>query len=269
MSFELVDDVSNANKLLVPVTGTNELFAGQLVQWTGEGVAALGVANGAYDATDDSVVAGIVLGTTNEDKVFEDGTTVSGFAGEEITGLVTQAGLTGRTQIGNRGMYAKGEKMCLVEIAKIYADTRIKGRFYNAAYGTAPTLLTSTNTSTDGLGITTNAADVAGVVDFSTLYCRSGANARSYRVTDDTSTTVHTNDIPITNDIAIGATFVKVFGKQGFARLQFDAQSLYINTAAVTTSYWGVFIDTMDLRVAGEESCIFTFSAQHLGIPTA
>lgn len=271
MSFELVDDVSSAHKQWVPVTGTDELFVGSLVQWAGEGVSLLGVANGAADATDDSIVAGLVLATSNDidNKAFEDGTTVSGFAGEEITGVTSQANLNNRQNFGQTGMYVKGEKMALVQIARLYPDTRIRGRFYNAAYGTAPTVLTSTNTSADGLGITTNATDVAGVADQSTIYCRTGANAGLYRVTDDTSTTVHTWDIAMMQDIAQGDTFIKVFGKQGFGRLQFDAQSLYINTAATTSAYWTVFIDKINLKTAGEEFCEFTFGLQHMGIPTA
>ena len=257
------------HKQTVPVTGTDTIYAGQLVKWAGEGVSPLGVASGAYDTTNESIIAGVVISTNNVRKTYHDGTTIAGYSGEEITGVVTQANMAAAIRFGNSGMYPKGSKLAMAEIGIITAETRIKGRFYNAAYGTAPTLLTATVGSTTGLGCTTNAADVAGVADFSTIYNRKGANAGEFRVTDDSSTTVHTQDHPFAEDIAVGDTFVKIFGKQGFARLQFDANSLYINVAAVTSSYYGVFIEQMNLETAAQEYCIFRFISKHLGTPIA
>jgi len=272
MSFELVDKKSS-QLLMVAVSESAEVFAGSLVQWDTDtaGVEVLGVANGAYDASNDSVIAGLVTGTNNETKVFEDGTTVSGFAGEEITGVVSQANLVGRTQIGNRGMYVKGEKMALVEIAVLDNTTRLRGRLYNAAYGTAPTVLTVTTASTDG-GVAntyiTNASELASVANFSTIYCRSGANAGLYRVLSTTNTTTHLNDVGFPFTVAIDDTFVMCPQRQGYSRIQVDAVSLYINSAAIT-SYYGVFVDKLDLRVAGEESVEFRFAANHFGPVTA
>ncbi len=263
-------DLKNSQLLMVPVTGTAEVFEGSATEWSGEGIDLLDQASGAFDTTGETVVAGLVVGTSNENKVFEDGTTVSGFAGEEITGIVTQAGLAGRTQLGNRGMYVKGEKLVLAEIAVIDSTTRIRAPIFNGAFGTAPTLLTATSVDTDGLTETTNANDAAGVADLSTIYCRTGDNAGSYRVTDDTSTTVHAHDHPWMKDVAVGNTFVKVNIKQGFCRVQFDAAGLYIDSsAAVTADYYGIFVDYIDLRVAGEEFCEFRFMPKHFGTPIA
>lgn len=267
--MELVE-LKQSQLEMVPVTGAAELFGGSLVEWSGEGVDLLDIASGALDTTGETIIAGLVIGTNNETKVYEDGTTVAGFAGEEITGLVTQAGLVGRTQFGNRGMYPKGEKLAMVEIAIIDCTTRIRAPIYNAAFGTAPTLLTVTAGSTDGLGCTTNAADAAGVADLSTLYFRSGVNAGAYRVTDDASSTVHTNDHPFTRDISIGDTGVKVNLKHGFCRVQFDAAGLYINCgAALTADYYGIIVDYIDLRTAGKEFCEFRFIPKHFGTPIA
>jgi len=267
--MELVD-LKNSQLLDVVVTGTAELFVGSLVEWSGEGVDLLDQASGAFDTTGETVIAGIVVGTNNQEKVFENGGTVANFSGEKITGLVTQAGLVGRTQFGNRGMYAKGEKLALVQIALIDTTTRLRAPIFNAAFGTAPTLLTATAVDTDGLTETTNANESTGVADLSTIYCRSGANAGSYRVTDDTSATVHAHDHPWTHDAAIGNTFVKVNIKQGFCRTQFDAAGLYIDSnEEVTTNYYGVFVDYIDLRVAGEEFCEFRFMPKHFGTPIA
>ena len=273
MSFELVDSKSS-QLLWVAVSETAEVFAGSLVQWDTDtaGVEVLGVASGAFDASNDSVIAGLVVGTSNEVKVFEDGTTVGGtFRGQEITGVVSQANLLARTQIGNAGMYRKGEKMALVQIAVLDATTRLRARVYNATYGTALTLLTVTTASTDG-GVAntyiTNASDLASVANFSTIFCRSGANAGLYRVLSSTSTTTHLNDVGFPFTIAIDDTFVMVPQRQGYSRIQVDAQSTFINGAAIT-AYYGAFIDKMDLRVAGEESIEFRFPANHFGPVTA
>ncbi len=272
MSFELVD-LKNSQPLFVAVSETAEVFLGSLVQWDTDtgGVEVLGVASGAYDTTNDSIIAGLVIGTSNETKVYEDGTTVGGtFRGEEITGVVSQANLVGRTQIGNRGMYKKGEKMALVEIAVLDVTTRLRGRIYNATYGTALTLLTATAGSTDG-GVAdtyiTNASDLASVANESTIFCRKGANAGLYRVLSSTSTTTHLNDVGFPQNISVDDTFVMVPHQQGYSRIQVDAQSTFINGAAIT-SYYGVFIDKMDLRIAGEESVEFRIIGNHFGFKT-
>lgn len=271
MSFQLVD-LKNSQTLFVPVSESVELFLGQLVQYDTDtaGVEALGVANGAYDTDNDSIIAGLVMGTSNELAVHEDGTTVANFAGEEITGVVSQANLKARSQLGNRGMYKKGEKMALVEIAVVDTTTRLRGRLYNAAYGTAPNLLTVTAGSADG-GVAddyvTNASELASVANESTIFCRKGANEGLYRVLSTASTITHQNDVAFPDDVSIDDEFVMVPQHQGYSRIQVDAQSLYINTAAIT-SYYGVFIDYMDLRVAGQEFCEFRFIGSHFGFKT-
>jgi len=275
MSFQLVD-LKSSQLLWVPVSESAEVFVGSLVQWDTDtaGVEVLGVANGAYDADNDSVIAGLVVATSNDinNKVYEDGTTVAGFAGEEITGVVSQANLMARRNFApGGGMYAKGERMALVQIAVLDCTTRIRGRLYNAAYGTAPTVLTATAGSADG-GVAdtyvTNASELASVANYSTIYCRSGANAGLYRVLSTASTTTHLNDVAFPQDVSIGDTFVMCPQRQGYSRIQVDAQSLYINTAAIT-SYYGVFVDQLDLRVAGEETVEFRFAPNHFGPVTA
>jgi len=265
--MELVD-LKNSQTLWVPVTNTAELFVGSLVEWSGEGVDLVDTASGAFDVTGDTVLAGVVIGTDNATKVFEDGTTVTGFAGEEVTGLITKAGLAGRTTYrSGGGMYPKGDPLVLVQIAVIDPTTRLRAPIRNAAYGTGPTLLTvTTGSGTDALDCTTGSADATTVADFSTLYFRTGANRGSYRVLDSTSATTHTHDHPFKNDIAVGDTGVVVNLKQGYCRAQTDAQGLYFDiSAAVTSDYWGIFIDYMDLRVANEEYCEFRFGANHFG----
>lgn len=264
MSFKLID-LKSAQTMWVPVTGTAELYAGQIVEWSGEGVDIIDVASGAWDATGETAIAGLVISTNNKNKVFHGGGTVSGFAGEQITGVATQANMV-REAFGHGGMYNKHEKMALVEIALLDSTTRLRGSIFNAAYGTAPSLLTATAVDTDGLTETTNACNFTPVADLATIYCRKGANAGLYRVTDDTSTTVATHDHAWPKDCAVDDKFVRVNMKQGLSRAYIDAYGLYFDvSAALTTNYYGIHVDYLNLRVAGNEYCEFRFVNKHFG----
>jgi hypothetical protein len=270
--MELVDLKSSQLKW-VPVSETETLYVGQLVQSaidTG-GAEPLGAASGNYDITSDKVIVGLVVATSNtgDGVVQEDGNTVTGFNGLKITGVVSQANLNARQNLGVKGPYSKGSKVAYVLIALLDSTTRIRARLFNASYGTTPALLTVTAGSTDG-GIAdtyvTNAADVASVPNFSTIYCRTGNNAGEYRVVSTTSTTTHQNDVGFHNNVLASPadTFVMVNAKDLWARVQFDSDSLFIDTsAAITADYYGVFIDVLDLKTAGQEICEFRFSPRH------
>ncbi len=271
MSFELKDDVADSHKMIVPVNGTDTVYAGSLVYWNGEGVTAIGAASGAGSTTTEKPIAGLVLGTNNETKVNHAGGTISGFSGEEITGLATQATLLARTQLGNRGMFIKGEKTAMVEIALLNSSSRLKGILRDGGattpYQTGPTVQTVTTTSADGATATsTTAATVATVAHQSTVFVRRGANKDLYRVTSSASTTAFTLDVPFTFDLTAGATpteqFVVVNAKIGLCRAQIDATGLYIDiNAAVTADYYDIVVESLDLRVANEETVTFRFTS--------
>jgi hypothetical protein len=161
-------------------------------------------------------------------------------------------------------MYSKGDPQALVQVARIDATTQIKGSIFLTTYGTAPTVLTSTTASTTGDGFTTNAMGFAGIADYQTFYCRTGANAGLYRISETTSQTVHTFQVPWPYDVAIGDTFVAAPVRKGHGRMQSDTDCTFINsTSPYTTHNYNVIYDHIDLRFAGQEYAIFRFAPVH------
>ena len=95
-------------------------------------------------------------------------------------GSDTQSTQNARKYFGQEGMWSKGDKQPLVEVALIDNTTRIKAPIYSGSYGSALTLQTVTTGSTTGLGYTANASDMTGMANNCTSYCRTGANAGLY-----------------------------------------------------------------------------------------
>ncbi len=267
--MRVIDTELGVGGLNVPLDDTDIAFVGQCVKWGGDGVLNIGTASGVYDTSTEARIAGIVRGENTDaaTAVLEDGTVVSGFSGRKVTGVNTQATQKARKVLGNKGMYKKADVMNLLFLDTVRSFTRIEAPIYNAAYGTAPSVLTADAISADGLTIahTATAADFTPAAsDLSTIFCRSGINAGLYRVCTDTSTTTTTVDKAFPDDIAVDDTFVKVNIRQGHTRMQTDAEGLYIDTGAdLSANYWGIEVEYLDLRNAGQEKAIFTWNVIH------
>lgn len=260
-----VVDLKQSHCLWAPVNNNDTVREGMIVEMgenaanAGDGVISIGAAAGDADTTGKAVPYGIIIGTNNLTKVYNatDG-------GEEITGVVTQATQVARRWFGQEGMWSKGDPQALVQLALIDATTRIKIPIFNSTWGTAITTLTSTTASTDGLGFTTNTMDFAGIADYQIFYCRTGANAGLYRISETTSQTVHTFQVPWPYDVAIGDTFVSAPCRPGLGRMQTDTDATFINqTSPYTTHNYNVFYDYIDLRESGKEHAVFRFAPEH------
>lgn len=230
----------------------------------GDGVENVGAAAGVLDTTSNRTLRGIVVGNNDRTKVAD-----ATYGGSNITSpAYTQAGLTGRSVSRADGVWGM-DRQGMVQIALIDASTKIKAPLYVTTHGTAPTLLTVTTGSTDGLGFTSNACDFTPVAGLATSYCRTGANAGRYRISDDTSTTVETNDVPFEYDIAIGDTFVRVpLRSFGLSYVQTDAEATFFDVATApgqdgATHSWGIHVLYLDLSEAGKEHVVFTFDPIH------
>ncbi len=267
--MRVIDTALGVGGLNHPLDNVDIAFAGQCVQHTGDGVANIGTASGVFDTSTEVRIAGVVRGENTDaaTAVLEDGTVVSGFSGRKVTGVVTQAAQIARKVLGNKGMYKKADPQVLLFLDPIRHDTRIEASIFNAAFGTAPSVLTADAISADGLTIahTATAADFTpAATHLSTIFCRSGVNAGLYRVCTDTSTTTTTVRRAFPFDIAIGDTFVKVNIRPGFSRMQTDSEGLYIDTGAdLSANYWGIDVEYLDLRNAGQEKAIFTWNVIH------
>lgn len=250
----------NPQLLWVPVHDTDIAYVGQVVYSIGEGVANLATASGAADTTNKSVPFGVVVATSNRTQTFD-----ATYKANSITGVLTQAAQVARDNAGVGGVWPIGDPQPYVQVALITPDTILRARIYKTTLGTAPTVLTVTTGSTTGLGFTSNACDFTPVADLCTTYCRSGANMGIYRVSDDTSTTVETNDRAFPQDIAVGDTFVRVpLRINGTSYAQTDGEALFLNCAAgPATDYWVVEVVRLDLSKAGGEFADFRFGGDH------
>ena len=255
-----------------PMSDAVTLYVGGMVMHdtTGplQGVEPLDQASGAFNLTNSDVPFGVVIGTNRKSPLYN-----TTYNCEYITSPAAADPHDGSANdyVGVEGPWAKGDPVAMVKVAVITPSTVLRAPLYATAYGTAPALLTATNTNANGTGITTNAADFTSIAqNLQTIYCRSGANAGSYRTTYDVSSTVHTWYVAMKSDIAIGDTFVMAPVRfQSMSTVQFDSAATYIecDNAPVLagTARWGITVLRLDLSVAGSEYCEFMFSANHFG----
>lgn len=258
--FEIVEGTPRT--IWTQIVDSDTLFVGQIVECNAnEGAAPIGAASGASDTTGKVVPFGVVVGMN---------TYVEGYNTTQQAQAITDATPHDSTTefVLHEGVWARGDRVAMVEIALITPETILKGPIYNAALGTATLLGTVTAGSASGVSCTVNTLEVSGVAGLGTVYFRSGANAGAYRVTDDSSATAITWDKPTTKDVEIGDTLVRVnLRSVGPSRAQFDSEAMYIdNNAAVTTDYYSLDIIKLDLEEAGKEHCYFKFNVDHFAL---
>ena len=269
MPFTIVE--GEGRTLWCASDGSSTYYIGQLVSLVAASkaqilgtVVPLAVPAGVQDLTNFQIPFGVVVGFNALTPTY---TTVGSASLQYATGVITQADQLARSWTGAEGMYSKGDPQLLIQVARIYPGTIIRGPICNAALGTAPTVVADTvGTDTTGYttAATTGACEFTPVADLATIYCRSGKNMGLYRVTHDTSTTQPDCNIAFPYDVALGDTFVRVPLKQGISYIYISGPGLYINSAlGLATNYFTVFVSKLDLRDAGNETADFEFCTAH------
>lgn len=262
MAFQIASSPINTVSWY-PIDASGTLYHGQIVESQGDGVAEIDVPNGAFDTTGNTTILGIITGDNNETPVYD-----STYKVNKITGVASQANQLARDWTGAEGrIYPKGDPQPLVEVTLITPWTVICGPIKNADIDVAPTLLTVTTASSDGAtSLVTNACEHTPVSDFSTIYCRTGANKGLYRITQDTSTVSPTNTMAFPKAVAVDDTLIRVPFRHGLSYIYIDSLAMYVdNSATPATNYYGVNVVDMDLSTAGEEKVWFTFAPVHFG----
>ncbi len=267
MSFTVVHPC-HAQTLWAPVEVSETVYVGSIIGMDTatplSGVQPMPVALGAANVDNLDVPLGVVVGTNaTKDNVLYSSTYMTEYitAGAEATAHDPTTKFT-----GVEGPWAKGDRWPHVEYIPITAETVIKGRIFNGAYGTAPTAaVVSTGSGTDGLDFSTGSTqpDVATVARFNTCYMRTGANAGIYRILETASQTTHTQTPAFPADVAVGDTCVVVNGLRpfGMGYAYIDAEGMYIDcSAALTANYLMVDVLRLDLSEAGNEYVEFRFS---------
>ena len=255
-----------------PLTPSATVYMNSLVAESGEGVTALSAASGAGDTSGNSIIYGLAVGHNRATPLYsttykEEYITDAGAADPHDGASVEFTGVEGPWAVGD------ASNMAMVQVERIYPWTILKAPLYASSVGTAPTVLTATGAETTGLTITTNATQftVQGG-DLETIYCRSGANAGSYRITDDSSTTVCTWDRAMVYDAAAGDTYVRVPYRtigSSYAQTDSTCASFLDCASAPATNYWHINVHRLDLRTAGEEYIEFSFDLAHFAIARA
>ena len=267
MGFEVVH--GNPQTIWAPVVNSDTLYVGQLVRCNNEGVEpfvqASGLADQARKMASVALIAdggsannqlfGVVIGTNKRTPTFN-----TTYKAEYIT-YVSPASASSGDYFGVEGVWAKGDLQAMVKVALITSETVLRGPIYNAAYGTAPTVLTvASGASTTGC--TTNASESTNVASEATIYFRTGAAAGCYRICDGTSATAQTWDIPTGTTCAVGDTAVKVqLRTLGQSKIMLDSEATYIdNNAELTSHYHLIDVIRLDLSEAGKEYVEFRMS---------
>ena len=255
----------------VPVKPAVTLYCGGLVgidiSAPSEGVEMLPAAAGVANKTNNDIPFGLIIGTNRKNPLFD-----TTYKCEYITSPAAADAHDGASieYFGVEGPYSKGDPVPMVKVAILDPCSVIRAPLYSGAIGTAPTLLTATAGDTDGLGVTTNTMQFTSTADNDgTIYCRTGANAGAYRALDSASATVHTWDVAMRSDTAIGDTFVGVpMRTHGSSTVLIGATcNGYIdcskNPTKAGTDLWSVTVIRLDLRDAGKENVEFRFNANH------
>ena len=256
MGFEVVHDAQQA--IWCPVINTDTLYVGQVVIAGNEGVAPLAAATGAGDTTAKQVPFGVVIGTNKKTPAFS-----ATYMAEYIT-YVAASSATAEDYVMVEGPWAKGDKVAMVKVIPITAQTVLKAPLYTDTIGTAPTVGTLSGTPTT-LGGTSSAVEEAGLDSLSTMFVRSGGQAGAYRVTDDTSTTTLTWDGELNAAPVAGDTLVRInLRPQGLSQVDLGTEALFIDSGATaTTNHFLIDVLRLDLSEAGKEYVEFRFHACH------
>ena len=265
MGFSIIKDAGEV--IWIPVEPGATVYNGAIVSidhsGLADGIATMPVAVGASNTTNKDVPFGICVGNNLKNQLYS-----STYKTNYITAVAAGSSHGDVTEYAMvDGVFGKTDKQAMIQVQLIKgSNTTIRGNIYNAAVGTAPTLLTATVASTDGLGTTTNATQVTPVANLCSIYCRKGGNPGAYRILDTTSTTVHTWTKAMNNDIAIGDTFViaplRMFGT---TYMQLSATvGLWVEASATpATNYFVVEVERLDLSEAGKEYVEFRFNADN------
>lgn len=252
----------------VPVAVGATVYVGSIVTLdlsaiaTSEGLVVREQADGAANTTNKDRPYGVVVGTNRKEPLFS-----STYNAEYITDEGAAGPATSTVEyVGVEGAWSKGEKRAMIHVALITPNTVLRAPFYNNAVGTAPALLT-VSVATSNVAVTTNACDVAGVAGLGSIHFRTGPNAGTYRITDDSSDVDATWDIQLPASPTVGDKAVRVGVRTAgtsYVRLGDDTVCSYINTSeTAATNYDIIHVVRLDLSVAGREYCEFMFDGDH------
>lgn len=248
----------------MPIKPSATVYVGSLVSIDqsalDEGVVVRPVAVGASNTTNKDVPLGVCVGTNNKNPVY---------SSTYLAEYITDPGVTGlrantAEYVGVEGPWPGGEKRAMVQVALIGPGTVLRAPIRVTAVGTLLSELTSSAGNANGLTVTTGACNFTPVANLCTVYCRAGANAGQYRITDDTSTTVATWDVQMLSTTATtGETYVRVPMRHhgvSYVLIGDGTVASFVDaSASPATNYDIIHVVRLDLREKGNEYVEFMF----------
>ncbi len=253
MAFQYLGEITGG---LAPVRKNVQVAAnvyqGQLLRWdvnAGGSVEPMAAAGAGPDAT--SYVAGICLGSGRRTSP---GTSLYNaiYKGDLITYDTTQATLAVNDPVG----------AAICELQMLTLNSLLRAPLVNNTIGTNPECKACTTGSSDGLTFIIATIDTT-VSNYSTAYCRTGANRGEYRKITTGAAATQTVLVPFTNVIAIGDTFCVVNVTDGLAHIDLESQFQGIDTSPALSSYYVVYVHELNLEEAGKEYATFRFAPRH------
>jgi hypothetical protein len=253
MAFQYLGEITGGLAPHLNMQVAANCYQGQLLVYDADAGGIVEPTATASDNPDDTqILAGICLGQGRYPAVASAYNTT--YKGDLITYDTTQATLAVNSPVG----------AALAEVQIITPNSLIRAPLVKDTIGTNPECKACTTGSTDGLTFIIATIDTS-VSNYSTAYCRTGANRGEYRKITTGAAATQTVLVPFINDIAIGDTFCVVNVVQGYAHVQWESQFQGIDTSAALTAYFEVFVHEINLEEAGKEYCTFRFAPAHFG----
>jgi hypothetical protein len=137
--------------------------------------------------------------------------------------------------------------------------TLVRAPIYDTTWGTALTELVETAGDANGVAITHDETVVDCADDFSTIYCRTGANRGIYRVNTTVGANAQLATVPFPHAIAIGDTFVIASCALGLAGMDLTTTFDAIDGDNAMNEYYQVYYHDINLEESGKEYAIFSF----------
>ena len=171
-----------------------------------------------------------------------------------ITGVASRADQLALEKQGAQGsMFGVGDPAPLVQVKLIGPQTEIKGTL-----SAAPTPFQPSAVGTNGDTLTRSGLTLTDY--FTTVYCRSGANQGIYRQMSTYASNVLTFPLYWPYTTTTSDYFVAVNTTIGNTRINVDAYGRNLDVASsVSSKYYSVVVDEINLEEAGKEYVIFRF----------
>ena len=238
----------------------NLVVAGQLSTAGGH----VGLAVTAAEAfEDDSPIIGFVTAVADNGRTYVAGTSGTAGYGDKSTYTTTKATVAANVGTGLTG--GAEVDVCLA----LPMQTLIRAPIYNIVWGTALPECTITTGNSDGKTITyANDTIACTKDDYTTVYCRSGANRGHYRVASTAGANATTVAVPFPYTIVAGDVFVFASCVLGYGGMEPTTAMDAIDGNDVLDQHYSVYYHDINLEESGKEYAIFSFWPQSVEAAT-